>query len=1407
MRKFLLLCLTFMVASVLNMKAADTYSLVGELNSWNVSDTSYDFTYDESTDSYSLSGVTLHGEFKIAKNHSWDITYGSNGNNVPLDAAYITWNDGAGNMTMIDGKAASYSNCKLTFKILGSKNASLHITSDTPMTTPVDTKVTDGWYLGGVIDGEDCWTNGKKMTDLGNGVYEYWVNTLPEEFKFKADNKWDVNYGIHSQINNTPIMGFDNALDGGGNNIKITSATAYDKYRILLTVRGWVASFRVDGYTEVKAETIFYESFNSCTGTNNSFSGGDGNGSFVTDNDGWTAEKKYGADGAAKFGTGSVKGIVTTPALGVNGDATLTFNAAPWASDGTTLELSISSGSLSVSSVTMTASQWNTFTVNITGATEDATITFTPTKRFFLDEVKVERGSAPDWAPVISGVENGATYYNNAKVEVKAPGADTFYVTHIEDDVVVVDANKYIAPNFYANGCLPGAVTISATAYKGYEYYSVSKEFTVEKIDIIYSLNEFINTTDKLQFKGTATVTYQNGQNLYLRDNAYNAILVYGSVPAYQPGDGLSSFVGEYELYNGTHEVIPVGSTFGAPDFNIGAPSPETMTIDQITVEGQNKYVKVENVILDSANKTIGGLSYYDKFKVTYPADETKAYTVVGIIGLYNNAPQLYPISFEEYKLPPFTYSSILPEDDAEVESLSEIVITFPYEVTYDATVAMGVMVMDGANIITPNVAVEGNVATLTFNAITAQGSKPSLMVMAGAFKEKVSGTGCSQFSASWAIAEPPVKYDYNPIAITPANGSEVESLEKILTEWPYEDGYNYLFAAMNPGIITTVDEEGNSYDTYVVDDADYTGQYNIYIENATAAGKYTITIPAATFFDDDYAYTMFDTNTSNDKGHASPEIVLTYTIVGSEAYDYIPVANPPSGSTLAQVPNKFTIEFEEAMEFNSASCNKQALIVHESPNGDIDDQLVYLSAPSGTGYGYTVTVDNNNRTQVGTHTITFPEGMFWNAAKTRLNPEFVITYTVGEVTYDESITLVSADPADGSNVAKLDKVKVSFNDFAGKCTAEGQYGHIIVRDDKGNVYENAYISGDWQGTLGKDYIIYMYTRTWDPIEAEGTYSVTIPAATILSNDETKSNPEITLTYTIGTAKTVGTYPTIDPASGSELSELKKFTMTFGYDYSNGVEINGSNGPSVKNANGEDVAATQLTFNGWYAIDVELNETITTPGTYTITFPEGMIFSYDDHSYISPEIVVTYTIAAGGDMAEFTVPAGYAGYINYDETAINAWGEEFPFTISTTANNNLQFAAELTTLPTGLTAFEVLNPEGEVIAALAQEGNRFTGTTTNEYADGATVKFRFRISHAGPVSETIEFAYVVGGGIITSVDSIDLENDVIVRGNNIYAPQGAAIYTVSGISVDGLNLEPGIYVVRYGNEIKKVAIN
>ena len=228
----------------------------------------------------------------------------------------------------------------------------------------------------------------------------------------------------------------------------------------------YVATFVGGNPIQPTDDYLFYESFDQCDGTGGNddlWSGAIANGEFQPDNEGWEAEKSYGANQCAKFGTGKIAGSATTPAFVVNGTATLTFKAGAWnaSADGTTLNLSVSNGTISPATVTIEKGAFTDCAATIT-ATSDVTVTFAAENgRFFLDEVLVVADTTgiivepSDTIPVtLMGDVNSDTYVNVTDVVLiidqilgnnpwnfNAEAADVNYDTYINvtDVVMVID--------------------------------------------------------------------------------------------------------------------------------------------------------------------------------------------------------------------------------------------------------------------------------------------------------------------------------------------------------------------------------------------------------------------------------------------------------------------------------------------------------------------------------------------------------------------------------------------------------------------------------------------------------------------------------------------------------------------------------------------------------------------------------------------------------------------------------------------------------------------------------------------------------------------------------------------------------------------------------------------------------
>ena len=190
--------------------------------------------------------------------------------------------------------------------------------------------------------------------------------------------------------------------------------------------------------------TMLYESFDKCTGTggNDSIWGGRsiGAGTPTYDNKGWTSTqgKVYASSACVRVGTSSVNGDITTPSFTVNGKAVLSFKAGAWntSGDGTTLNLSVSNGTISPSSVTMKKGEWTDYNVTIT-ANGNVKTTFKASKlRFFLDEVKVTDASTSGIQEISASRSSSiVAYYTLGGVQVTAPSPGIYLARYADGTI------------------------------------------------------------------------------------------------------------------------------------------------------------------------------------------------------------------------------------------------------------------------------------------------------------------------------------------------------------------------------------------------------------------------------------------------------------------------------------------------------------------------------------------------------------------------------------------------------------------------------------------------------------------------------------------------------------------------------------------------------------------------------------------------------------------------------------------------------------------------------------------------------------------------------------------------------------------------------------------------------------
>lgn len=248
---------------------------------------------------------------------------------------------------------------------------------------------------------------------------------------------------------------------------------------------------------------VFYESFDKNDGTG----GNDGqwNGNIATssikyDVTGWTCEYEKGANKCAKFGTSSKKGTATTPALtDLEGDAILTFKAAPWNTEGGKMSVTISDGTIETSEFELINNTFTEYSVKISGGATSK-ITFTSSEyRFFLDEVKVKQVAVA--TPTITPNGGDVKVGDKITFATKTDGATLSYST---------DEGKTWTPGSEYAAATVGALNLWVKATKGSDESAVAKAtFNVVDPNAIGSVNINI-TADKTaktgELFGTMTV-------------------------------------------------------------------------------------------------------------------------------------------------------------------------------------------------------------------------------------------------------------------------------------------------------------------------------------------------------------------------------------------------------------------------------------------------------------------------------------------------------------------------------------------------------------------------------------------------------------------------------------------------------------------------------------------------------------------------------------------------------------------------------------------------------------------------------------------------------------------------------------------------------------------------------------
>lgn len=275
-----------------------------------------------------------------------------------------------------------------------------------------------------------------------------------------------------------------------------------------------------------------------------------------------------------------------------------------------------------------------------------------------------------DWASVVSRSASERAYYTTMEGVLSVSG--NFY--NVELGLDNVQGSIYYATDAVKSQMANGQdvklkgyfISVSSGKYANLIVTEVVAEGDEKPAEKVANIAEFIekglaDESTIFEITGEVAVTYQNGQNLYVKD-ATGEILVYGSLEnKYNNGDRLTGIQGSFKNYYSTYEMIAISTSFGVATAG-AAVEPTPTYIENIVPEIQNHYILLENVTLDVENSKFidvidADIKFYNKFAIELP--EPGEYNVIAVVNYYQakgaEGPELqvYPIEFIGQAIPP----------------------------------------------------------------------------------------------------------------------------------------------------------------------------------------------------------------------------------------------------------------------------------------------------------------------------------------------------------------------------------------------------------------------------------------------------------------------------------------------------------------------------------------------------------------------------------------------------------------------------------------------------------------------------------------------------------------------------------------------------------------------------------
>ncbi len=446
------------------------------------------------------------------------------------------------------------------------------------------------------------------------------------------------------------------------------------------------------------------------------------------------------------------------------------------------------------------------------------------------------------------------------------------------------------------------------------------------------------------------------------------------------------------------------------------------------------------------------------------------------------------------------------------VESIESVAIAFSDAVTYNEEKAVTLINMTTRTEypVSVEVSEEGVVTVTPAEPVTDYGYY-TLSVPQGAFFTE---TG---FENETLVYQFKINREKSDIFVctgaAPADGTTVSKLERVKLSFGETVGA-LAPDATNQGV-KVLNADGQEFLARLeLDGNDWNAVNLVLVEPITAAGNYTVSIPAGYVWNNDADAKEEDFGVEKNFAIYNPEFTLNYTVAPLN-----PVAVTP--------------ESESRFELDSENIFYVQLTFPEDVvyNENAENPIRLVSKAARTPFYPTVLPAGENRSQMtlvfegvtaGNYTLFVPAGTFSSVSGERWCEDLVYYYTLTKPA--DSFKYTAVEPADGTTVAELSTVTFSWPDWTctGTDLGDNQVVPMLLNAD-GSEVEGHTLSIGYDGYDSSKTVV-----TISPALTEaGTYTLLLPEKTVYDNnygdpDIATYNPEFTLTYTIAAAEDDG---------------------------------------------------------------------------------------------------------------------------------------------------------------------------------------------------------------------------------------------------------------------------------------------